>query len=262
MARRSNLTNLIVDAFNSEGGATASNRNWIATRMGNYVGVEHHGTHMFNVSRAGVVEPVDSGHGSTSDRCGVRRITAGFGCGGPQGVGYRELYAEDAPPEDSLSGDQWRSPLRDAGVIDTIRPPTANRPWSDHMPHATAISADHVGDPVPAGGGDEHRFLAVLQRTRQDREGNYGNLAHLRRGDTTGAGRTPEDARWEAHTQSGLAADEFTYQDENTRGPDYSQPDPFDFSDPEEARQAQAITDMEETIRGLDERSQRPRNEG
>ena len=220
MARRSNLTNLIYDAFNSEGGATASNRNWIATRMGNYVGVEHHGTHMFNVSRAGVVEPVDSGHGSTSDRCGVRRITAGFGCGGPQGVGYRELYSEDAPPEDRMSGDQWRSPLRDAGVIDTIRPPTAN---PQHTIRAT------IGDPVPAGGGGRRRMdlltPQMARETEAHREGYYG---------------------W----------------DMNRQGPDYSQPDPFDFSDPEEARQAQSITDMEETLRGLDERSQRPRNEG
>ncbi len=44
--------------------------------------------------------------------------------------------------------------------------------------------------------------------------------------------------------------------------PDYSQPDPFDRSNPEEARQAQAITDMEETLRGLDERSSRRRNVG
>ena len=42
--------------------------------------------------------------------------------------------------------------------------------------------------------------------------------------------------------------------------PDYSQPDPFDFSDPEQARQAKAIEDMEETLRGLDERSNRRRN--
>ena len=70
--------------------------------MGNYVGIEHHGTHMFNVTRAGVVQPVDRGHGSMTDRCGVRRITAGFGCGGPEGIGYRELY--DDEPMNRLSG--------------------------------------------------------------------------------------------------------------------------------------------------------------
>ena len=62
-------------------------------------------------------------------------------------------------------------------------------------------------------------------------------------------------------THSGLPEDEWDYEDQNVRGPDYSQPDPFDRSNPEEARQDQAISDMEETIRGLDERRQRPRNE-
>jgi hypothetical protein len=38
----------------------------------------------------GRIEPIDSGHGSTSDRCGVRRITTGAGVG----IGYRELYGE------------------------------------------------------------------------------------------------------------------------------------------------------------------------
>jgi hypothetical protein len=63
-------------------------------------------------------------------------------------------------------------------------------------------------------------------------------------------------------THSGLPEDEFDYEDQNVRGPDYSQPDPFDRSNPEEALQDQTITDMEETIRELDERSSRPRNEG
>jgi len=232
MARRSSLPNLIVDAFeHSE--ATASGSNWRGVRMGNYVGIEHHGTHMFNVTRAGIVEPVDRGHGSMSDRCGVRRITAGFGCGSPQGIGFRELY--DDEPMGRMSGDQWRSAIQ----RDPVLRETPNRTQGVGLP----------------------RSEGRRRPTRQDQEGSYGNLDYLRRGDTTGAGHTPEGARWEAHTQSGLAADEFTYRDENERGPDYSQPDPFDFSDPEEARQSQSITDMEETLRGLDERSQRPRNE-
>lgn len=213
MARRSNLPNLIYDAFNNpgEGGATASNRNWIATRMGNYVGVEHHGTHMFNVSRAGIVEPVDRGHGSMTDRCGVRRITAGFGCGGPEGIGYRELY--DDEPMNRLGSDQWRHAIdRSSWATSGISEPRSSRGGWEHMPDATAITAT-TRHPIQPGGGSE-----------ASREGYYG---------------------W----------------DMNPRGPDYSQPDPFDFSDPEEARQAQAITDMEETIRGLDERRQRPRNE-
>ena len=40
--------------------------------------------------------------------------------------------------------------------------------------------------------------------------------------------------------------DDFNYpgDDMNRRGPDYSQPDPFDRSDPEQARQAEAIEAM------------------
>ena len=42
--------------------------------------------------------------------------------------------------------------------------------------------------------------------------------------------------------------DDFNYpgDDMNRRGPDYDQPDPFDRSDPEQARQAKAIEDMNE----------------
>ena len=208
MARRSNLPNLVVDAFeHSE--STASNRNWRATRMGNYVGVEHHGTHMFNVTRAGVVEPVDRGHGSMTDRCGVRRITAGFGCGSPQGIGYRELY--DDEPMNRLEGDQWRNAI-DRSREGNIGPNDLR--WARSSLNRRETIRATIGDPVPAG------------------------------------------------THSGLAGDDFRYSDMNRQGPDYSQPDPFDFSDPEEARQAQSIADMEETLRGLDERSQRPRNEG
>jgi hypothetical protein len=235
MARRSNLQNLIYDAFNNpgEGGATASNRNWIATRMGNYVGVEHHGTHMFNVNRAGIVEPVDRGHGSMTDRCGVRRITAGFGCGGPQGIGYRELY--DDEPMNRLGSDQWRhaidrSTWSSSGISEPNRlHPTSTAPIGEAR--RSRIIRGVIGDPVPVGGIRTRRPQPHF-RPQSDpviesaqREGYYG---------------------W----------------DMNRQGPDYSQPDPFDFSDPEEARQAQSITDMEETLRGLDERSQRPRNEG
>ena len=79
-----------------------------------------------------------------------------------------------------------------------------------------------------------------------------------RRGDTIGEDPNDRDAYgrpWEVEAGT---------------SPDYSQPDPFDFSDPdpfdrsdpEQARQAKAIEDMEETLRGLDERSNRRRNEG
>ncbi len=62
------------------------------------VEVWHHGTHMFDCrmglsgmpASAGVT-PVDPGYGSTSDRCGVRRITEGAYV---EGIGYNELYGE------------------------------------------------------------------------------------------------------------------------------------------------------------------------
>jgi hypothetical protein len=68
----------------------------------------------------------------------------------------------------------------------------------------------------------------------------------------------------EEHRRSihGESAPAFPGYDMNVEGPDYSQPDPFDTSDPEQASQAQSITDMEETIREDIERSTRPRNEG
>ena len=98
--KRSNLTNLVVDAFR-HGDASASGRNWQAIKRwsglkprsvdSQIVGVWHHSTHMIDVARDGTVTPINSGHGSTSDRCGIRRITAGYN--GHQGsVGYRELF--------------------------------------------------------------------------------------------------------------------------------------------------------------------------
>ena len=226
MARRSNLPNLVVDAFEHDE-ATASNRNWRGTRVGNYVGVEHHGTHMFNVTRAGVVQPVDRGHGSMTDRCGVRRITAGFGCGGPEGIGYRELY--DDEPMNRLGSDQWRQ------AIDRS---TSTTPGIDRIPHRSAVHRREtisatIGDPVPAG-------------QRPSRAG-------ARRPDWV-SGSSGLD--W---THSGLPGDEFSYSDMNRRGPDYSQPDPFDFSNPEEASQAQNIADMEATLQDFDERDQATR---
>ncbi len=204
MARRSNLRNLVFDAF-SHGEATAGGRNWRATRVNqhrnpDYVGIEHHGTHMFNVTRGGVVEPVDSGWGSATDRGGVRAITSGYGCVGTDcGIGYRELFYDE--------------PMGRA---------------SDDLTWRNAIQRD-----------------PELRVTPEDRSVRM----------------SPPRSR-----AAGRSSSQFTYTpylpDMNPRGPDYSQPDPFDFSDPEQASQAQEIEAMEETIRGLDERSSRPRNEG
>lgn len=135
MARRSNLPNLVRDAF-EHGEVQTSGRNWIATRMDEAdrspfrVSVQHRGTHMFNVTLAGVVEPVDRGHGSQSDMCGVRAITKGYGCGGPQGLGYREVY--DDEPMNRLSGDQWRGAIQhpDVGNLRLAIPPYPHAPFA------------------------------------------------------------------------------------------------------------------------------------
>jgi hypothetical protein len=244
MAKKSTLPNLIADAF-AHSEATASDRKWKATRMGDYVGVEHHQTHMFNVTRGGVVEPVDPGRGSTSDRHGVRKTTRGFGCVGTDcGIGYRELY--DDEPMDRLGSVQWRNAIqRDPELRATppgrsVEMSLPSRVRTSPRPERSSIGATGearigearrsrvirgvIGDPIPVGGIRTRRPHSDPVIESAQREGYYG---------------------W----------------DMNAQGPDYSQPDPFDFSDPEEARQAQSITDMEETLRGLDERSQRPRNE-
>ena len=100
--KRSNLTNLVADGF-QHGEATASNGRWRAVlrwpsddperRGRQVVEVWHRGTYMLYLARDGAVTPINSGYGSTRDRCGIRRITAGYN--GHQGsVGYRELFEE------------------------------------------------------------------------------------------------------------------------------------------------------------------------
>jgi hypothetical protein len=46
---------------------------------------------MFTFLNNGTIVPVNPGVGSTSDRCGVRRITSGPQ-GGEFSIGYAELY--------------------------------------------------------------------------------------------------------------------------------------------------------------------------
>ena len=52
---------------------------------------------------------------------------------------------------------------------------------------------------------------------------------------------------------------EYPGYDMNVEGPDYSQPDPFDSSNPEEAEQAQNIADTEEMLSTWDEERDRRR---
>ena len=93
--KQSNLTNLVVDAIR-HGDASASGRKWQAHYdvFNGTVSVYHFSTHMINVARDGTVTPVNPGWGSTTDRCGIRKITAGYN-GHEGSVGYRELF-EDA----------------------------------------------------------------------------------------------------------------------------------------------------------------------
>jgi len=90
--KQSNLTNLVVDAIR-HGDASASGRNWQASYTDGTVAVWHFSTHMINVARDGTVTPVNPGWGSTTDRCGIRKITAGYN-GHHASVGYRELFEE------------------------------------------------------------------------------------------------------------------------------------------------------------------------
>ena len=86
---RSNLSNLISDAHrHMESQASAGK--WRAYFTGRGVDVWHHATHLFTFLNDGTVVPINAGYGSTTDRCGVRRITQGAGAS----IGYRELYGE------------------------------------------------------------------------------------------------------------------------------------------------------------------------
>ena len=87
---RSNLSNLIPDAI-SYFEASASDGKWRAYFTGYGVDVYHYETHMFTFLNDGTTVPVNPGVGSTSDRCGVRRITSGPQ-GGEFSIGYAELY--------------------------------------------------------------------------------------------------------------------------------------------------------------------------
>ena len=90
--KQSNLANLVVDAYRYDE-SSASGRNWRASYTDGTVSVWHFSTHMIDVARDGTVTPVNPGWGSTTDRCGIRKITAGYN-GHEGSVGYRELFEE------------------------------------------------------------------------------------------------------------------------------------------------------------------------
>ena len=107
--KSSNLSNLIQDAVEYRRASASAGKGVAVLVQGDpvfdramIVEVWHHGTHMFDARMtetlcdasarsADVVMAVDPGYGSTSDRCGVRRITEGAYA---EGIGYKELYGE------------------------------------------------------------------------------------------------------------------------------------------------------------------------
>ena len=101
--KRSNFKNLISDAYREGCGgyAAASDGKWQAEMHtpaaygsdARVIGVYHFGTELIRIVVDGHgaalrVIPIDSGWGSMTDRCGVRKITAGAGIS----TGYRELF--------------------------------------------------------------------------------------------------------------------------------------------------------------------------
>lgn len=105
MAKYSTLATLVNDAYSSRSGfARNSSGQWWADKLpcadvygpeSDYwvICVGHVSTEMFRVVVDGDgapvrVLPIDSGWGSTTDRCGVRKITDGAGIS----TGYRELF--------------------------------------------------------------------------------------------------------------------------------------------------------------------------
>ena len=115
---RTNLSNLLSDAFGHMQ-ASASDGKWHAYCTGYGVDVYHYTTHMFTFLNDGTIVPVDPGHGSASDRCGVRRITSSLGMdwepAGKYSLGYRELYKMPLPallrsPAGNVMGINYKTP--------------------------------------------------------------------------------------------------------------------------------------------------------
>jgi len=87
----SNQKTVVDDAYR-QGTATAST--WTCNKSDyDTVSVVHHNTHMIDIIfdahfNAVKVVPINAGWGSTTDRCGIRKITDGAGIS----TGYRELF--------------------------------------------------------------------------------------------------------------------------------------------------------------------------
>lgn len=106
------------------------------------------------------------------------------------------------------------------------------------------ILSDQASTPFPSGVDDlgDGRFL--IRRGHEDPDAGPrlsnmgpGSLDFLRDGNTMGGGGP----------------------DMNRRGPDYSQPDPFDTSDPAEAAQSESIAETEQLFSQWDEERDRRR---
>ena len=117
---------------------------------------------------------------------------------------------------------------------------------------------------------DPDRAPAPSQRTGGRRSDDWEQFPHAtnitetmdtinRRGSHDRIGNAIRRGYYGDDTHSGLPGDRFGYDDMNPVGPDYSQPDPFDTSNPEEAAQAENIEETEQLFSQWDEERDRRR---
>lgn len=116
------------------------------------------------------------------------------------------------------------------------------------------ILSDQASTPFPSGVDDlgDGRFL-IRSGYEDPDAGPRISQGDYFLADPSGGGE------WIGGTHSGLPDDEFEYEDMNTSGPDYSQPDPFDTSDPAEAAQSESIAETEQLFSQWDEERDRRR---
>ncbi len=114
---------------------------------------------------------------------------------------------------------------------------------------AESMISDSISDMISASQIEETGHTQESEELRRQQEA-YNRVM---------AGRpqlTPEERAFASRHQATYDAAEamenvdplYPGDDMNFRGPDHSQEDPFDFMNPEEARQAKAIEDMNKTL--------------
>jgi len=137
-----------------------------------------------------------------------------------------EVYPTDSDDMRAFLLDQHDQPVLGYGGIN----PTENQ-----ISAAADREREREASPFTAVSGQDEVWNRIMGRDRDD------------------DGEAAEDYSEEydegvSDTHSGLLEDEWDYEDMNTVGPNYDEPDPFDRSNPVEARQARAIEDMNETL--------------